>query len=274
MSDNQTTVAVIPAAGRGTRLQPATHAIPKPLLPVVDRPAIEYVIEEAADAGAREVVVIVDPDGGDLFEQHFAAGGLARAVGLRITTVRQDEPLGLGDAIRRAAPVVGDRRFMCLLADTILRPGCDLMGPLLAAGDDASAVALNEVDGDLLDRYGVVSFDGWDAPGVARLTGAIEKPGAARAPSNLGLIGRYVFNPDVFDALAGLDAGHGGEIQLTDAVDVLARWGTCRGVVVDDGLLDMGRPIGLLGASAVIALHDKELRDDYLAIVDRERRRT
>ncbi len=252
-------------------MRPATNAVPKALLPVVDRPAIDYVVQEAAAAGATEIVLVVDPEGRGLIRQHFAASDFGPDV--ELSGVVQGEPLGLGDAILQSADRVAGRPFMCLLADNIARPDADLMGPLLDAFDGSSVVALNEVEGDEVDRYGIVAVDRWRAPGVAELRGAIEKPGADRAPSNLALVGRYVFAAEVLDVLAGLEPGHGGEIQLTDAIDRLARDGRCLGAVVPPGLLDMGRPIGLLEASTVIGLHDDELRDDYLAIIDRERRR-
>ncbi len=271
MTRERCTVAVIPAAGRGTRMRPATNAVPKALLPIVDRPAIDYVVREAADAGATEIVLVVDPEGRQLIRQHFAASDLGP--GVELSGVVQEEPRGLGDAILRTADRVGARPFMCLLADNIARPDADLMGPLLDAFDGTSVVALNEVRGDEVDRYGIVAVDEWRAPGLARLGAAIEKPGADRAPSNLALVGRYVFAPDAFDALAGLEPGYAGEVQLTDAIDRLARQGRCLGAIVPPGLLDMGRPIGLLEATAVIGLSNEALRDDYLAILDRERRR-
>ena len=265
-------VAVIPAAGRGTRMRPATHAIPKALLPIVDRPSVQYVVEEAIDAGAREVILVVDPEGGDLIRSHFEAVDLAvNGDEVCIRTVDQSEPLGLGHAIGCARPLTGDRPFMCLLADNVLRPGSEIMAPLLDVFDATSVVALNEVDDEGATLYGIVSVEAELSPNVFRLRGAVEKPGPHAAPSRLGLIGRYVFTSGVFDILDGLETGHGGEVQLTDAIDQLAKSDGCIGVVTGSSLLDTGRPIGMLEASAVVGMADGELRDDFLTVVDQER---
>ena len=268
---NTCEVAVIPAAGRGTRMRPATHAVPKALLPVVDRPSIQYVVEEAVAAGAREVILVVDPDGGELIRSHFDAIQLPGSGAAEVTTVVQDEPLGLGDAIMRTRQRTAGRPFMCLLADNILHPGTDIMTPLGAAFSGSSVVALNEVDDEGTSLYGIVTAGKEVAPSVFELRGAVEKPGPSSAPSHLALIGRYIFNPDVYTVLEELDPGHGGEVQITDAIDQLARSNKCLGVVTEAGLLDTGRPIGMLEASAVMGIADEELRDEYLDIVDRER---
>lgn len=268
---NPLDVAVIPAAGRGTRMRPATHAVPKAMLPIVDRPSVQYVVEEAVAAGARRVVLVVDPDGGDLISDHFDAIEFSPERPVRIETVVQEEPHGLGHAIACARPVIGDQPFMCLLADNVLRPGTDIMTPLLNAFKGASVVALNEVDSEGTNLYGIVAIGQEVSKSVVRLSGAVEKPGPSAAPSRLALIGRYIFSPEIFDVIGSLDPGHGGEVQLTDAVDQLARSGQCLGVITETDLLDTGRPIGMLEASAVMGIADRELRDDYLAVVDRER---
>lgn len=250
-------VAVIPAAGRGTRMRPATRVVPKALLTVVDRPAIQYAVEEAARAGATEAVLVVDLDVGHLIQQHFLVD--ERLPGLeqiRIRPVVQEEPLGLGHAVWEAREMVRDRPFFCLLADNIVRPGRDVLPGLAdAAGDDdVSVMCLRRLADEFLSRYGVVVPASEEVDGVLELGGAVEKPGPEDAPSRLGLIGRYLFTPDVFDILEGLEPGHGGEIQLTDAIDELGRRGRCRGFVADDDLLDVGTPPGLLEASVVLGL--------------------
>jgi UTP--glucose-1-phosphate uridylyltransferase len=266
------TVAVIPAAGRGTRMRPATNAVPKAMLPIVDRPAVQYVVEEAARAGATTIAIVVDPELGHLITRHFAqCDPIPLLESVDIVTVTQPEPLGLGDAILTAADVVGNRSFMCLLADTLTRPDADLLGPLLAAFDGTSVVALNRVSPEDQARYGIAAVGAEITPGVYPLTAAVEKPGAAHAPSDLGLIGRYVFTPDVFEVLRDLEPGHGDEIQLTDAINALATAGRSHGVVVEDHLLDMGRPIGFLEACMVIGLADDTLRVELATIIDRER---
>jgi len=249
-------VAVIPAAGRGTRMRPATRVVPKALLTVVDRPAIQYAVEEAARAGATEAVIVVDLEVGHLIQQHFLVED--RLPGLehvRIRPVVQEEPLGLGHAVYETREMVRDRPFFCLLADNIVPPGHDVLGDLAAAADgDASVMCLRRLDDEYLSRYGVVVPAGPEEDGVLELAGAVEKPGVEKAPSRLGLIGRYLFQPEVFDILGKTEPGVGGEIQLTDAIDELARMGRVRGYVADRDLLDVGTPLGLLEASVELGL--------------------
>lgn len=246
-------VAVIPAAGRGTRMRPATRVVPKGLLTVIDRPAIQYVVEEAARAGATEVVMVVDLDAGHLIQQHFLVEG--RLPGLekvKIRMVVQEEPLGLGHAVLQAAEAVRDRSFFCLLADNIVRPQSDVLPALEAAANGESAVCLRRLSTEFLSRYGVIVPGGEEVDRQLEVIGAIEKPGPDRAPSNLGLIGRYLFTHEIFEVLSDLTPGHGGEIQLTDAIDQLAKRGRVRGYIADNDLLDVGTPMGLVEATAVL----------------------
>ena len=260
-------VAVVPAAGLGTRMRPATRAIPKALLPVVDRPAVQHVAEEAVRAGVGEIVFVVDLGVGSLIQSHFADGDpLEGLEDLKIRIVVQEEPHGLGHAVLSAREAIGDRPFFCLLADNIVRPGCDVLSGLAAASRGGSVVSLREVGPHMLDRYGVaVPGDRFGAE--LDVIGAVEKPGVEAAPSNLGLVGRYLFTPDIMEALAGLEPGHGGEIQLTDAIDVVAKQGDCRGVVGEYDLLDIGIPLGLLEAAVVLGLARPEYREDFAAFL-------
>ncbi|MGH8873885.1 MAG: sugar phosphate nucleotidyltransferase [Acidimicrobiia bacterium] len=247
-------VAVIPAAGRGTRMRPATRVVPKALLTVVDRPVIQYAVEEAARAGAREAVIVVDLDAGHLIQQHFLVEErLPGLEDIRIRPVVQEEALGLGHAVFEAREMVRDRPFFCLLADNIVRPGREVLPGLAAASRDGqSVVCLRRLTDEWLSRYGVVVPGSEEADGMLEVAGAVEKPGKEAAPSRLGLIGRYLFTPEVFDILGDLGPGHGGEIQLTDAIDELGRRGRCRGYVADGDLLDVGNPVGLLHAAVVL----------------------
>jgi UTP--glucose-1-phosphate uridylyltransferase len=235
-------------------MRPATRVVPKALITVVDRPAIQYAVEEAARAGATEAVIIVDLDAGHLVQQHFLVGG--RIPGLehvKIRPVVQEDALGLGHAVREAAEAVGDRSFFCLLADNIVRPGGDVLTSLERAAGGFSAVCLRRLEDDFLSRYGVIVPGSEESPeGVLEVAGAVEKPGPARAPSRLGLIGRYIFTAEIFDILTKLEPGVGGEIQLTDAIDELGRRGRCRGYVANLDLLDVGTPAGLIEATAVL----------------------
>lgn len=251
-------VAVIPAAGRGTRMRPATRVVPKALLTVIDRPAIQYAVEEAARAGATEAIVVVDLDAGHLIAQHFSLEGpLPGLEDVRVRPVVQEEPLGLGHAVAEAAHMVAGRPFFCLLSDNLVRPGHDVL-PALADGSrdgEVSVVCLRPLDDDMLSKYGVVATGSDATEGYVELTGAVEKPGPEKAPSRLGLVGRYLFTPEIFGLLADAEPGVGGEIQLTDAIDALGRKGRLRGWVAPTDLLDTGTPEGLLHASIVLGRH-------------------
>jgi UTP--glucose-1-phosphate uridylyltransferase len=234
-------------------MRPATRVVPKALITVIDRPAIQYVVEEAARAGATEVVMVVDLDAGHLIQQHFLIEG--RLPGLervKIRMVVQEEALGLGHAVLQAAEAVRDRPFFCLLADNIVRPGADVLAALATAAVGNSAVCLRRLSDDFLSRYGVVIPGSEVINGMLDVDGAVEKPGKDRAPSNLGLIGRYLFTPEIFELLENLTPGHGGEIQLTDAINGLAKSGRVRGYVADQDLLDVGTPKGLVEATCVL----------------------
>jgi UTP--glucose-1-phosphate uridylyltransferase len=231
-------------------MRPATKVVPKALITVVDRPAVQYVVEEAVRAGATEVILVVDLDAGHLVHQHFLSDG--RLPGLehvKIRVVVQEEPLGLGHAVWETAEAVRDRSFFCLLADNIVRPGADVLPPLAVAARGESAVCLRELSPEFLSKYGVIVPGSDVVNGSLDVLGAVEKPGPTLAPSNLGLIGRYVFTPEIFEILGKLTPGHGGEIQLTDAINILASSGRCRGYVAEHDLLDVGTPQGLVEAT-------------------------
>ena len=257
------TVAVIPCAGAGTRMRPATRVVPKPLIPVVDRPVIQYVVEEAVAAGVTEVILVVDERPGDPVVAHFTDGDPVPGLEtITFRTVVQSEPHGLGDAVLRARGAVGDRPFACLLSDMFPRPGRSFTPRLVSLFDGRPVVAVRRVSSDFFDRYGIVAIGENVAGDVVEIEAAVEKPGAA-APSDLGLVGRYVFTPEVFADLAGLQPGHGGEIQLTDALDRAARRAGALGLIVGDDLLDIGRPAGLLEATAAVGLARPDLAQDF-----------
>lgn len=262
-------VVVIPAAGRGTRMRPATRSVPKALITVIDRPTIQYAVEEAARAGVTEAVLVVNLDAANDIEHHFIdEGPLPGLENMRIRMVVQEEPRGLGHAVLTAREAVGDRRFFCGLGDMIAPPATSFYQRLEEAAGGGSAVAVKEGIEDYYDRYGIVGVSRSLDDGVVEMNAAVEKPGRDRAPSNLWLAGRYLFGPDVFDHLAALKPGHGDEIQLTDAIDAVARSGQCRGVVFDDDLLDVGNPLDLLKASTVLGLLSAEFGKDYRAFLD------
>lgn len=263
-------VAVIPAAGRGTRMRPATRVVPKALLTVVDRPAIQYAVEEAARAGATEAVIVVDLEVGHLVHQHFVVDGrLPGLEDVRIRPVVQEEPLGLGHAVLETREMVDGRPFFCILADDIVRPGFDVLPGLADAADPGvSVVCLNELDDDELATKGVVVLADEGTGPIFELAGAVEKPGAEAAPSRFGLMGRYLFMPEIFDILAALRPGVGGEIQLTDAIDILGRSGRLRGALSPADLLDVGNPVGFVEAAVVLGI--AQFGDQLRAVIDKE----
>ena len=216
-------VAVIPCAGSGTRMRPATRVVPKALIPVVDRPVIQYVVEEAVASGVAEVILVVDDRPGNPVMAHFTEGdpvpGLEKVV---FRSVVQTEPRGLGHAVLTTRDAVGDRPFVCLLSDMFPRPGRAFTPRMVSLFDGRPVIAVRRVSPDFFDRYGMVAIDENITGDVVTVLSAIEKPGAA-APSDLGIVGRYVFTPEVFVDLAAIERGHGGEIQLTDAIDRGAR---------------------------------------------------
>lgn len=287
-------VAVIPVAGFGTRSLPFTKEIPKELLPALDVPSIQLIVEEAAAAGA-ETIVLVTGRGKHAIEDHFSprpdlehflkARGkealLERIQTLpkkcEVIAVRQPAPLGLGHAVECAKPVVNGRRFAVLLGDEIFprwqkgaRTGLDaLAGAAVPAGH--STVGVLEVPESETKNYGIVDLGGV-APdgGPVAVKGSVEKPEPGKAPSRYAIIGRYVFSPEIFDALADVPFGKGGEKQLTDAMDRLCRGGRLHAVKMPANRYDMGSSLGYLRAQVDAALARPELAPSVAAYL-RER---
>jgi UTP--glucose-1-phosphate uridylyltransferase len=238
---NRITKAVLPAAGLGTRFLPATKALPKEMLPVVDKPAIQYVVEEAVSAGLTDVLMIVGRNKNAL-ANHFdnvpeLEANLEKKGDLdkleRVTApsaladvyfLRQGEPKGLGHAVLRAKTHVSNEPFAVLLGDDLIDARDPLLTKMLDEQESrgASIIALLEVDPSQIHLYGAAAVEPTDDPDVVRVTGLVEKPDTASAPSNLAVIGRYVLRPEVFGVLEQTPPGKGGEIQLTDALQTLA----------------------------------------------------
>ena len=274
--------AVIPAAGLATRFLPATKAVPKELLPVVDRPVLQYIVEEAAAAGIGDVLLItgrgktsmVDhfdrrPDLEKRLQEKGDTERLAAVVRpselAEIYTCRQGEPLGLGHAVSYAESHVGQEPFVVLLGDEFVDEGEPLLPSMidLQAETGGIVLAFIEVPADQVDRYGIASVEPSDFKAVAgdvvKVTGLVEKPKPGEAPSNLAVVGRYVLPPATFDAIRRIGPGSGGEIQLTDAMDLLLKEDTpVHGVVYRGTRYDTGMPLGYL--QAVVQLACK--RDD------------
>ena len=280
------TKAVIPAAGLGTRFLPATKALPKEMLPVVDKPAIQYVVEEAVKAGLVDILMITGRNKNAL-ENHFdrafeleatlrKKGDASRLTKVTHSTdladihyVRQGDPLGLGHAVSKAAMHVGREPFALLLGDDIIDEEFDLLSQMIAEHKErgATIVALMEVPDELVSSYGVASIEATDKEGVVRITGLVEKPDLGEQPSNYAIIGRYILQPEVFDVLAETKPGRGGEIQLTDALTVLAEdpsiAGGVYGIVFSGRRYDTGDRLSYLKAVVQIASHRKDLGHDF-----------
>lgn len=286
--------AIIPAAGLGTRFLPATKCSPKELLPVVDKPVIQYVVEEALEPAAVDGCVIVNSHSKPQIEEYFSPNpeleahlvannkaSLAEAVHesgeLPVSFVYQDEPLGLGHAVLCAKDVVGDEPFFVLLGDYFVprRQMNVRMAEVSAAHGGASVIAVAPVAHEEVGRYGIVagevvaSPDGTvrdeEEPGaVLKLSGLVEKPSPEEAPTNLFIVGRYLLTPRVMDLLQSQEPGAGGEIQLTDALSRLLQEEEMYALVVDprEGC-DTGTPAAWAGVNARMALADPALREGF-----------
>jgi UTP--glucose-1-phosphate uridylyltransferase len=277
--------AVIPVAGLGTRFLPATKAMPKEMLPVVDKPAIQYVVEEAVAAGLHDVLMITGRNKTAL-ENHFDKVGELEAVlrskgeedkleKVRYATdladvhyVRQGDPMGLGHAVLRAKMHVGPEPFAVLLGDDIIDERDPLLTRMLQVQSERSTtvVALLEVDPAISHLYGIATVEATEEDDVVRVTGLVEKPDPGSAPSNLAIIGRYVLRPEVFEVLENTPPGKGGEIQLTDALQVLAAQpdtGGVFGVVFRGRRYDTGDRLDYLKAIVQLASDRDDLGPEF-----------
>ena len=275
------TKAVIPAAGLGTRFLPATKAMPKEMLPVVDKPAIQYVVEEAVAAGLHDVLMITGRNKSAL-ENHFdrvgeleatleAKGDTERLRKVNYSTdlaevhyLRQGDPLGLGHAILRARMHVGNEPFAVLLGDDLIDERDVLLARMIEEQQSrqATIVALLEVDPKAAHLYGVATVEPTDDEDVVRITGLVEKPAPGTAPSNYAVIGRYVLRPEIFDVLDNTKPGKGGEIQLTDALQKLAAddiAGGVFGVVFRGRRYDTGDRVDYIKAIVQLAVDRDDL---------------
>ncbi|MEU3712728.1 UTP--glucose-1-phosphate uridylyltransferase GalU [Streptomyces catenulae] len=278
--------AVIPAAGLGTRFLPATKATPKEMLPVVDKPAIQYVVEEAAAAGLSDVLMVTGRNKRPL-EDHFdrnyeleealhRKGDESRLGKVQESSdlatmhyVRQGDPKGLGHAILCAAPHVGDQPFAVLLGDDLIDPRDPLLQRMIDIQErhGGSVIALMEVDPAQIHLYGCAAATPTGDDDVVVVSDLVEKPDAAQAPSNLAIIGRYVLDPAVFDVLRETAPGRGGEIQITDALQTLAAdpslGGPVHGVVFKGRRYDTGDRGDYLRAIVRLACEREDLGPEF-----------
>ena len=280
------TKAVIPAAGLGTRFLPATKAMPKEMLPVVDTPAIQYVVEEAVRAGLTDLLMVTGRNKNAL-ENHFdrateleamleAKGDQRRLDAVLRSTnlatlhyVRQRDPLGLGHAVLRAQMHVGHEPFAVLLGDDLIDERDVLLERMIAVHDmkNATVIALMEVEPEAAHLYGIATVEATDLDDVVKVTSLVEKPATGTAPSNLAVIGRYVLQPDIFPILEATKPGSGGEIQLTDGLNALATGdiaGGVYGVVFSGRRYDTGDRLDYLKAIVQVASSRDDLGPDFL----------
>jgi UTP--glucose-1-phosphate uridylyltransferase len=274
--------AVIPAAGLGTRFLPATKAQPKEMLPVVDKPAIQYVVEEAVRAGIDDILIITGR-GKRSLEDHFdrsielevsleASGkhdqlnevrGLADLASIHY--VRQGEALGLGHAVSVAARHVGDEPFVVMLGDDIMHEHSTVLEDMMAVHRDtgASVVAFKSFPPEEISSYGCADPEPTDTANLVRLRGIVEKPRPEDAPSDLAVMGRYLFTSAIFGALDRTKPGVGGEIQLTDAIAILLGEEPVYGWVFDEGRFDIGKKLDYLRATVELALDRDDLGPEF-----------
>jgi len=273
--------AIIPAAGLGTRFLPATKAQPKEMLPLVDKPIIQYVVEEAVASGIKDILIITGR-GKRTLEDHFDRSveleqrlmksennhllGTLRDISdmADIYFVRQKEPLGLGHAILTGRRHIGDEPFAVLLGDEVFSGEPPCLAQLLDAHSRLGAeavIGVREVPREQVSRYGVVEGEA-RGPGLF-LTDLVEKPAPGEAPSNLAIVGRYVLPSEVFDILSRTRPGYGGEIQLTDALRVLAARGGVWGIPLRGTRYDVGDKLGFLKATVECALERADLAEEF-----------
>jgi UTP--glucose-1-phosphate uridylyltransferase len=277
--------AVLPVAGLGTRFLPATKAVPKEMIAVVDKPAVQYIVEECAHAGLDDVLFVTST-GKQSIEDHFdrvleleaaleEKGKKEELASVRdiadiasIHSVRQPQPLGLGHAVLMGAGHVGeDESFAVLLGDDIVDPGSDFLSRMIEAHQrtDRPVVALMEVPRDQVSMYGIATVEDGDRDGEFRITSLVEKPSVDEAPSNLAVIGRYVLPGSIFEVLRHTAPGRGGEIQLTDALQEMAADEPIIGLRLDEPRHDTGDKLGFLKATVELAADREDLGPDFLA---------
>lgn len=285
------TKAVIPAAGYGTRMLPATKVLPKEMLPVAGKPLIQYAVQEAAASGIETVVLVVrkhgallqsyfapDPELESFLRQRQLHDMEAELDSLRhlvkLEYIEQTQPLGLAHAICVARPLLGDQPFAVLLPDVIMVDDDPVTAQLIRACDsgDATGIAIREVEPHEVQRHGIIQYDRISSAssGCVSITGLVEKPSLASAPSRLGVFGRYVLAPSIWNAIDQTKPDASGEVQLTGALDLLcrAREFPVRGVFFRGSHYDAGDRLGYLIANIELTLRDERLRQpclDYLA---------
>lgn len=272
--------AVIPAAGLGTRFLPATKASPKEMLPIVDKPMIQYAIEEAEKCGIKEFIMITGKskraiedhfDSAWELEENLKSKGkdtllaeVQRLSHLQFAYIRQRSPLGLGHAILCSKPFVKDEPFAVLLSDDIIDPDDNLLGKMIQYHSEHQSVilALQRVPKEDIHRYGIIAGQEIKK-NFFEITDMVEKPKPSAAPSDIAIIGRYILTPDIFHFIESTAPGKGGEIQLTDALKAVLKKSSIYGYVFDGKRYDAGDKIGYLKATVELALRNPVLKNEF-----------
>lgn len=273
--------AVIPAAGLGTRFLPATKAQPKEMLPIIDKPTIQYIVEEAIQSGIRDIIIItgrgktaiVDHfDKSYELEANLDARGKRELLNLveyisklaNIFTVRQKEPKGLGDAVYCARNIIGDEPFAVLLGDDVMVAEKPCLRQMIEVYEEyhTSVLGIQEVERSQVRKYGIVNPQGMLRENIYEVVDLVEKPKKEEAPSNLAIMGRYILTPEIFEILETLPPGAGGEIQLTDAIRILNKTQRVIGYTFSGKRYDVGDKLGYIKASIDFALLRDDLKDE------------
>jgi len=273
--------AVIPAAGLGTRFLPATKAQPKEMLPIVDKPTIQYIVEEAVQSGIEDIIIVTGR-GKTAIEDHFDRSyELEAALNARgkrellnqveqisnlasVYYVRQKEPKGLGHAVWSARKFIGDEPFAVLLGDEVVIAEKPCLKQMLEVFEEyrVPVVGIREVNGSEVSKYGVIKSNGTVKKGLHQIVSMVEKPRPEAAPSNLAIMGRYILTPEIMPVLAGLSPGVGGEIQLTDALKELNKTQKMLGYEFEGLRYDVGDKVGMIKATVEFALRRDDLKKE------------
>ncbi len=279
------TKAVIPAAGLGTRFLPFSKAVPKEMLPIVDRPVLQYIIEEAVDAGIEDILLVTSRHK-KVIEDHFdrlldleasleAKGRNKELKQIRdianlakLHFVRQGQALGLGHAIGIAKEHIGDEPFVVLLGDDIMHPKTGVLKGMIQAYEkhESSVVALMEVPQEEISSYGCAAVEEMNES-LVDISDLVEKPAVADAPSNLAVMGRYLFTPAIFEEIEHTKPGVGGEIQITDAMLTLLKSEKILGYKFSEGRFDTGKKIDYLRAVVELALERPDIGEEFQEII-------
>lgn len=273
--------AVIPAAGLGTRFLPATKAMPKEMLPIVDKPTIQFIVEEAKESGIEDILIVTGKakrsiedhfDANPELEQDLKKTGKTKLLklttditnlGVNLYYTRQPHPIGLGDAIYRAKSFVAGEPFVVMLGDDLMNDTVPLTKQLMNDYQEthASTIAVMKVPHQEVSKYGVIAPSGKEHDGLYNVKSFVEKPPVEKAPSDLAIIGRYLLNPEIFDVLAHQKPGRGGEIQLTDAINTLNKTQRVFAHVFTGERHDVGNKEGYLETSIEYGLIHPETKD-------------